>query len=91
MKVKITSPGGSAKEGKAGENGTENRTETGGNPVAKRYVATCDDEYLLKACASRQEKTAFCNKNSAAADPNIGDPRVKRRTGGRNFTMRAQI
>ena len=38
-------------------------------------IATYLYEFLLKACASRQEKLSFCHKNSAPPDPDIGDLR----------------
>jgi hypothetical protein len=59
-------------EGKRSEEAAENPTETSGKRVALSSGATCDDEYLLKACASRQEKPAFCHKNGAATNPHIG-------------------
>ena len=36
-------------------------------------IATYLYEFLLKACASRQEKLSFCHKNSAASDAHIRD------------------
>ena len=48
--------------------------------VENRYnthtTSTCEDEYLLKACASRQEKLSFCNKNCAARYAHIAHPRI---------------
>ena len=38
-------------------------------------IASYLDEFLLKPCASRQEKLSFCHKNSAAPDADIGDLR----------------
>lgn len=73
MRVKTTTLGESWKERKAGEEKRENPTETSGNPLVRTSIATWDDEYLLKVCASRQEKASFCYKNSAAPDANIGD------------------
>jgi len=90
MNGKITSPEAAWEEGTGGESRDENPTETSGKPIVDTYPATCDDEYLLKACASRQEKAAICYKNSAAADANIGDPRVKTRKSARIYAPRAQ-
>src|SRR5581483_3350423 len=73
MRVKTTTLGESWKERKAGEEKRENPTETSGNLLARTFVASWNDEYLLKVCASRQEEVSFCYKNSAAADANIAD------------------
>src|ERR1700679_377319 len=74
-KRKITRHGDSMKEGKAGEDRSENLCVTSGNFLEPTPTVTCDYEYLLKPCASRQEKLSFCYKNGAARYAHIGDPR----------------
>jgi hypothetical protein len=39
------------------------------------------DEFLLKACASRQEKLPFCHENGAASNADVADPRRISRRG----------
>jgi hypothetical protein len=70
----ITRHGDPRLERKAGENAIENPRVTSGKFIEATRSVTCEYEYLLKACASRQEKPPFCNKNSAARDPHIADP-----------------
>jgi hypothetical protein len=76
MESKTTAYGVAWLEGRGGEDGAENSTETRANPLALTQSDICHDESLLKACVSGQEKPAFCYRNSAAADANIGDPRT---------------
>ena len=38
-------------------------------------ISTYSDEFLLKACASRQEKLPFCHENSAPPNAYIRDLR----------------
>src|ERR1700678_412421 len=71
MSAKSTIPGARWKERMAGEEFAENQHETSGNRLRQTCVSTWDDEFLLKPCASRLEKLAFCNKNSAAAHANV--------------------
>ena len=52
-----------------------NLAEKLGKPLHITDIATYLDEFLLKACASRQEKLSFCHKNSAASDADIGNVR----------------
>jgi len=70
-----TSLGGSWEEGKRGEDVSENSFETRARSLEPTHTATCVDEFLLKACALRQEKLSFCNKNGAACHAHIRDPR----------------
>ena len=70
-----TSAGERKKERIRREDDLENPIETSGKPVAATHIVTCKDEYLLKACASGQEKLSFCNKNCAAGNAHIAHPR----------------
>jgi hypothetical protein len=65
MEAKITRVGVAWIEGKRGETQPENLYGTEQNCVDLRLIATYDDEFLLKACASRQEKPSECRKNGA--------------------------
>ena len=73
MKAKSTSLCGAWEEGKVSEIPCENPHETSKNWLGLTQSATCNDECLLKACASRQEKPSFCHKNGAARHAHIGD------------------
>ena len=53
-----------------------NPRETTENHLALTETNTCNDECLLKACASRQEKPPFCYKNGAARHADIRDPYI---------------
>ena len=70
-----TSPERLWEEGKTGEDINENLSETSRKSLEPSRNATCEDEFLLKACASRQEKLSFCHKNGAACHAHIRDPR----------------
>jgi hypothetical protein len=75
MSRNITIPGCSGEEGKTGEDRTENPRVTCGKWLEPTHSVTCVYEFLLKACASRQEKLSFCRKNGAARHAHIPDPR----------------
>ena len=47
------------------------------------FAICCQDECLLKACASRQEKTPACNENSAPPNTHIRDLRLQGAPNGR--------
>jgi hypothetical protein len=59
MNRKSKGPGASWEEGKVGEELGENPHETSAETLQPTLTATCEDEFLLKACASRQEKLSF--------------------------------
>jgi hypothetical protein len=65
MNRKSTGRGDPWEEGKRGENPDVNAPVTSGKPLAPTLNAICNDEFLLKACASRQEKPSNCHRNSA--------------------------
>jgi len=72
---KTTFRGTSWEERNSSENTAENNNEINRKRLGLTHFSTCDDEFLLKACASRQEKPSFCYRNGAACNADIRDPR----------------
>jgi hypothetical protein len=75
--AKTKGPGEQNKEGIKSEDAHRNLPVTEEKWLEITPVSTCADEYLLKACASRQEKATICNTNSAPQNPLFHDFPVK--------------
>jgi hypothetical protein len=86
MKPKSTSPGVPWKERIKNERRSEYLQETKENWLEITPVGICDEERLLKACASWQEKKSVCHKNGAAFPAHNGDPHPFKQRNEAKFT-----
>jgi hypothetical protein len=62
-----------AQPGTRGENALRIFLKMDASELRLMFAISCHCECLLKACASRQEKPSFCNKNCASPNADIRD------------------
>src|SRR6185437_10907404 len=78
MLAKSTETAAGRKAGKFSEKGGGKNVPWEEDHLPVRKKSGCSYEFLLKACASGQEKPTVCHRNSAAPDAHIRHPRTQR-------------